>query len=150
MVNTSDNNAINVLLIHNEDQMKRIFQVILGEKGFNFIEANSGVKGWMKNENIEFDLIILDESLADTDGCSLLRRFRQEYPELPIIFLINNIRSQTYQDALALGAFAVVEKPVRMNQLALLLMGAFQKQSNLRAHHVSDSDYAPTGICAAA
>jgi DNA-binding NtrC family response regulator len=150
MNNISENSAINILLIHKEEQMKRVLHVILADKGFNFIEANSGVKGWMKNEHNDFDMIIIDESLADTDGCSLLRRFTQEYPELPIIFLINNVTSQSYQDALALGAFAIVEKPVKMNQLSLLLMGAFAKNSTQRAHHVSDDSYAPSGICAAA
>jgi DNA-binding NtrC family response regulator len=150
MDNISENSAINILLIHSEEQMKRILQVVLADKGFNFIEANSGVKGWMKNEHLDNDMIILDESMADTEGCSLLRRFRNEYPDLPVIFLVNNINSQTSQDAMALGAFAVIAKPVKINQLSLLLMGAFSKSSTQRAHHVSDDAYAPNGICAAA
>ena len=96
----SDNRAI----------LARRFQ----RRGFDIVEADSGLTAIEMIAQQEFDLILLDIMMPGIDGIETLRRIRAQKSAatLPIIMVTAKSESSNVVDALELGANDYVTKPV--------------------------------------
>ena len=78
-------------------------------------------------DTLKPDAIIMDISLPNTDGITLIRhlRFRSRYPETPVIILSalspNIIRAQTKK----LNVASIINKPLFFDDLAHALKQVF-------------------------
>ena len=57
-----------ILLIEDEQEIRRFLRVSLGSHGYQLVEAAGGNDGIMKAASQQPDLIILDLGLPDIDG----------------------------------------------------------------------------------
>ncbi|MBS0531356.1 MAG: EAL domain-containing protein [Proteobacteria bacterium] len=83
-------------------------------RGFEVVEANSGLVALDLIAKEEFDLVLLDVMIPGIDGIETLRRIRNEKPSsaLPVIMVTAKSESDNIVDALELGANDYVTKPV--------------------------------------
>ena len=58
---------------------------------YEVLSSDGESDAWKKYESNEFSLIVLDYHLADGDGLELCRRIRRHEPDVPIIFITNDI-----------------------------------------------------------
>jgi len=75
-----------VLVVDDENSIRRYLRAALGAQGFAVYEASNGeeaIKGVIANHP---DIIILDLGLPDFDGIEVTRRLR-EWSQTPIIIL---------------------------------------------------------------
>ncbi|WP_422931470.1 response regulator transcription factor [Singulisphaera sp. PoT] len=72
-----------------EDEMELADFVVRGlrEEGFHVEHAADGDEAWGRLQSSEWDLILLDWWLPNTDGLALLKRFRQANGTTPVLFL---------------------------------------------------------------
>src|SRR6476661_2898063 len=92
-----------LLVIEDEEPIRRFLRASLTNEGYRLSEATSGQEGLRIAASQPPDLIILDLGLPDLDGQQVLQRLREWYNS-PIIIL--SARDQEMQKITALDAGA--------------------------------------------
>jgi diguanylate cyclase (GGDEF)-like protein/PAS domain S-box-containing protein len=101
-----------VLTIDDEDVIRRSFQAYLEDSGFRVLQANNGRVGIEVYREHRPDIILVDLRMPEMDGLEVLATVVEEAPELPIIVVSGTGMIQDAIEALRLGAWDYVLKPV--------------------------------------
>jgi two-component system KDP operon response regulator KdpE len=76
-----------VLIIDDENAIRRFLHTSLDAHGYAVYEAGTGEDGLLQAVNVQPDLIILDLGLPGMSGIEVTRRIR-EWTDTPIIILV--------------------------------------------------------------
>ncbi|MEZ6098618.1 MAG: response regulator [Pirellulaceae bacterium] len=88
-------------------------------------------------------VVLLDYLLPDAAGLDVLEQLRRDFPRLPIIFLTSGTTGVTTSQAMKLGAFDCLNKPLQYGQLRQSIEGACTHRivfESPRVHHESVGD----------
>ncbi len=107
-----------VLLIEDDPTLGRALQEFLTGQGYAVDWLAEGQRALLAIKNYTYDLVVLDLNLPDMDGLEVLRTFRQQGSQIPVLVL-------TARDALAdrvagldAGADDYLSKPFELDELA--------------------------------
>jgi len=114
-----------ILIIDDEVQIRRLLEITLNINGYKVIEANNAKEGISLTATHNPDLIILDLSLPDEDGQSVLKKIREWYSK-PIIILSVRNSEEDIIEALDNGANDYLTKPFRSGELLARIRSAFR------------------------
>jgi DNA-binding NtrC family response regulator len=64
-----------------------------------------------------YDVILTDLAMPGIDGQQLLKRVKQTHPDTPVIIISGNSSAEEQQSSIALGAFAFLTKPFRLEDV---------------------------------
>src|SRR5206468_3082054 len=64
-----------------------------------------------------YDVIVTDLAMPGIDGQQLLKRVKQTHPDTPVIVISGNSTAEEGQSSIALGAFAYLTKPFRLEDV---------------------------------
>jgi two-component system copper resistance phosphate regulon response regulator CusR len=106
-----------VLIIEDEDAIADFLVRGLREEGFQVTRAADGDVGWRLLHNEAWDLVLLDWWLPHTEGITLLRRFRSENEQTPVIFLTARDAVSDRVHGLDRGADDYLCKPFAFEEL---------------------------------
>ncbi len=110
----------NILLVDDEEPIRRMVRAVLNNTEYAFEEASDGVKALALLESHSFDLIITDVVMPDCDGIELVISVRKKLPDIKVIVMSGGgrIRADHYLVlAEKLGAARVFEKPFDTTEL---------------------------------
>ncbi len=105
-----------ILIIEDEQEIRRFLRASLSAHGFRLIEAENGRQGLLAATSQQPDLIVLDLGLPDMDGMELIPQVR-EWSRLPIIILSARGQEREKVAALDAGADDYLTKPFGMSEL---------------------------------
>lgn len=103
-----------ILLVDDEEAIRKMVRAILGNELYEFGEAANGLDAQVLLEKQTFDLIITDVIMPDCDGIELVIAIRRKLPEIKVVVMSGGgrVRAGHYLDlAGKLGAARVFEKP---------------------------------------
>ena len=106
-----------VLLIDDEDSLRRVVEYTLEEEGHKVITAANGTAGLQAFQTHSIDLVLTDIRMPEMDGMELLTRLKAMQPDLPVIVLTAHGTIDSAVDAMKLGAFDYLTKPFNREQL---------------------------------
>lgn len=115
-----------VLIVEDEDRLRRILKMVLSENGFDVKSAadgQSGIREWQKRLP---DIVITDIRMAPVDGFEVLAFGQQYFPKVPVIILTAFGSVETAVSAMKMGAFDFLTKPVNHEQLIELIQQALR------------------------
>jgi DNA-binding response OmpR family regulator len=101
-----------VLLIDDEDILRKTLTRVLENAGCEVISAPNGLDGLKNFSNTDVDLVYLDIRLPDMDGLEVLQRIRKIDTQLPVILFTGHATLKTALDAIRLGASDYLVKPI--------------------------------------
>jgi len=106
--------SFKVLLVDDDKVICKMIEKALEPENINILSASTEVEAENIIDNQNFDLIILDVMLNDTDGFEILKKIQMKGIEVPVIFLSG--KKQDYNKILALGMGAddYITKPFSM------------------------------------
>jgi DNA-binding NtrC family response regulator len=118
-----------ILIIDDELSFLRSLRRLLWDQGYEdvFIEQNPLNVFKLIEEN-NFDLIILDVSMPEMDGITLLEKISQTHPRIPIIMVTAVDTLETALKAIKLGAYEYLTKPPDTNRLFLTIKRAIEQR----------------------
>lgn len=118
-----NHSAISVLLVDDEDQLRRVMRDLLERDGYNVIEAVDGVEALDKVDQHAPDVIVLDLNLPNLDGYGVLTRLksRPETASIPVIVLTANRDEDNEVRVFEHGATDFLSKPFRARALSARL-----------------------------
>jgi DNA-binding NtrC family response regulator len=64
-----------------------------------------------------YDVILTDLAMPGIDGQQLLKRVQQTHPNTPVIVMSGNSSDEEGESSVALGAFAYLKKPFRLEEV---------------------------------
>jgi len=103
---------IEVLVVEDDPFVRESFQIYLQTEGFKVTTAKDGVDGLESVKNHEPDVIIADLRMPRMDGIELLRAVKTCAPEVEVILASGSATLESALDAMRLGAYSYIEKPV--------------------------------------
>ena len=108
-----------ILVIDDEDLLRRVLVDALKSAGHQIIEASSGKDAVTLIRTHAPDLVLTDIVMPDRDGLELLTALRKEQPNVPVIAMSGKVvQSGLYLNVAGkLGARAVLAKPFRLDEL---------------------------------
>ncbi|MDD4890341.1 MAG: sigma-54 dependent transcriptional regulator [Phycisphaerae bacterium] len=83
-------------------------------------------------EKRPYQLIISDVNMPDGDGFELLRVVKQRYPEVVVIIITGYGTIESAVEAIKLGAYDYLTKPIIDDEIRLVVKRALQQQSLIR------------------
>ncbi len=111
---TPERVAGRILVVEDEDAVRRYVCDVLRLRGYDVLEANNGVaaiEALAGEEDTEPDLLLTDVVMPDMGGRELAERLLAERPGLRVLFMSGYAESEVvHQGALAPGT-ALLEKP---------------------------------------
>jgi len=116
---------IRVLIIEDEQAIRRLVKTILKPSGWDLIEADTAHDGLRLAQSPSVDLILLDLGLPDGDGLTLIPQLTAK-PGVPIVVLSSRDQEDDKVTALELGADDYVTKPFGAGELMARLRTALR------------------------
>ena len=105
-----------ILVVDDEQDICDLLSIELMDQGYNYFIANSVTEAVKILKNSPVDLVITDIRMPQKSGIELLRELRKNNHLLPVVFM-TGFSDITENQALSLGASAVVAKPFEMSQM---------------------------------
>lgn len=100
-----------VLVVEDEDSIRRFININLKRNGFEVYEADSGEKALEAISQHKPDIMVLDIMLPGIDGFEVCRRVREDIPEVVIVMLTAKGQDMDKIMGLDLGADDYMVKP---------------------------------------
>jgi two-component system cell cycle sensor histidine kinase/response regulator CckA len=107
-----------VLLVEDEDMVRAVAERALTRQGYTVITAENGeIALELLATHERPDLLISDVVMPVMDGPTMVRRARERYPDLPILFMSGYAEEQL-RKSINLDQVAFLAKPFSVQQLA--------------------------------
>lgn len=106
-----------ILIVDDEQSIRVTFERFLGNAGYDVDTACNFDEGMAKIAGNEYDLIIADIILGGQTGIDLLREIKNRNRICPLVLITGYPNMDTAADAVRLGAFDYLSKPVLKDQL---------------------------------
>jgi CheY-like chemotaxis protein len=101
-----------------------LFTRTIGPLGIHVVSAPDGRRALAAAHGAVFNLWILETKLRDLHGLDVVRQLRAESFRTPFIIVSGSVTVQTAVEATKLGAWGVLEKPVRLEELRSMVRSA--------------------------
>ena len=120
------NNKKRILLVDDEENARTALAKILSREEYEVVSAGNGFEALELLKNTQVDLIITDINMPEMNGMSFLREINQLYPGSNVIMVTAYGEVESYIEAMNLGAFEYINKPVRINELKKIISKVFR------------------------
>jgi len=112
--------ASTVLVVDDERTLARAIKAFLTEAGYEAEVASDGESAVELLPKLRPDVVFADVRLPGISGIDLLRRIREFDPSIPVIMMTAYGTIEGAVEAVKLGAFDYMKKPVDLEELKLL------------------------------
>ena len=127
-------NGKKILIVDDEMSVRNSLREWFLEDGFAVETAEDGNAALQRMHSGPYDIVIIDLKMPGMDGITLERRIREIDKDAAIIILTAFASVETAVEALKLGAFDYVTKPVDPDELSNTVRNAL-KQRQLEAEN---------------
>jgi two-component system KDP operon response regulator KdpE len=117
--------AVRILVVDDEPPIRRLLRTGLSSQGYDVLEAGTGREADQLLASAP-ELVILDLGLPDVAGQDLLRRWRAEGNDVPVLILSSRTDEAGIVEALELGADDYLTKPFGVKELVARIRNALR------------------------
>jgi len=133
-----------VLIIDDDTYICRILKKYLEQNGYEAEAVFSGVAAKNIIEKKDFDLVLSDFRLPDSDGLKVLQHVKLKNPSIPVIIMTAYAEVKMAVELIKKGAFDYITKPIQQEEVLRIIDRAL-KHSKGRTGKVSFSKEFITG-----
>jgi two-component system, NtrC family, response regulator AtoC len=113
-----------VLVVDDDPGTRKVAKANLALEGFEVLVASSGAEALARLAESDPLAVVTDLKMPDVDGITLMERIHAERRPLPVVLVTAHATVETAVQALRRGAAHYLVKPVRWDELALVLRQA--------------------------
>jgi len=118
-----------ILIVEDDVRVGESLRLLLKKRGFHPLLASNGKEGLSLFRQEGVDLVITDLVMPKMDGIELLEAIKGLRPETEVIVISAQGTIERAVQAMKLGAFDFIEKPINPRVISLLVERALEKQS---------------------
>lgn len=130
-----DEDSAWILIVDDDPGIQEVLEEALRHRGYRVQGASDGL--WVSRALQEgvfpFDLVILDWKMPGLDGLGVLRELKTFAPETPVILVSSFADDSLWVEALSLGVFEVLPKPIDFGQLFFVVEQALHRSPGSEA-----------------
>src|SRR3954463_14562770 len=115
-----------LLVVDDEPSILYFFRQAFAEPEVTLLTASSAAEGIEAVTRDRPDVIILDINLPDASGLETFQRIHEIDPRIPVIFITGHGTMATAIEAMRLGAYESLLKPLELDQLSDVVERAFE------------------------
>jgi two-component system nitrogen regulation response regulator GlnG len=127
-----------LLVVDDEPSILHFFRRAFREPAVTVRTAASAAEALAGIADVRADVVVLDINLPDASGLDTFRRIRQHDARIPVIFITGHGTTATAIEAMRLGAYEYLLKPLELDQLTDLVYRAFEISRLMRVPAVID------------
>ena len=136
---TLTRDAKTVLVVDDEEDIRRMLRRVLSDKGYRVVEADRGLLALRLVKEHVPDVIVLDAMLPELHGFDIARRIKgsEKYGSIPIIMISAVYRGWRIAEDLktAYGIEAYLEKPFRIADVVAAVQRAAAQRDTRKSTH---------------
>jgi DNA-binding NtrC family response regulator len=115
-----------ILVIDDEDSIRDYLSMMLEREGYGVRASADGRKALKLYAQEAFDVVITDIQLPGIDGIEVLKTLRERDPTIPVVIVTGHASQESAIEALNLGAFYYLLKPVSNDELKQVVRNALE------------------------
>ncbi|HVV32596.1 MAG TPA: response regulator transcription factor [Vitreimonas sp.] len=119
-----------ILVVEDDKNLREQLAAALGDAGYTVDSADNGEDGQFLGETEPFDLAILDLGLPKVDGLTVLKAWRKQGRNMPVLILSARDRWSEKVEGLDLGANDYVTKPFHMGEMLARVRANVRRQTD--------------------
>ncbi|MCG6905968.1 MAG: sigma-54 dependent transcriptional regulator [Desulfobacteraceae bacterium] len=127
-----------ILIIDDDDQLRRSFEKLLTEEDYAVQTAPSGEAGVKLVDQRSPDLVILDMRLPGMNGLQTFLQIQRIEPKLPVIIMTAFGTTETAIEATKMGAYDYILKPFDIPDMLAVIQKAIEAGHFMRSPVVVD------------
>ncbi|MDA8082723.1 MAG: sigma-54 dependent transcriptional regulator [Nitrospiraceae bacterium] len=117
---------ISVLVVDDEEPIRRLLRKELTRKGFGVETASDGQEALGIMTERVFDVILLDIMMPGMDGMALMKKLHLDPASPVIVVLTGKATVETAVDAMKHGAYDYLTKPYKLDELVIVINRAYE------------------------
>jgi len=117
---------IRILVVDDEESARVALSKILTHEGHDVSSAGNGLEALEFLRNRDADLIITDINMPGMNGLTFLRELNRSHPRSNVIMLTAYGEVESYLEAMNLGAFEYINKPINYADLKKVINKIFK------------------------
>jgi two-component system response regulator AtoC len=114
-----------ILVVDDESLLRWSLREQLTKEGYDVLEAGSASAAYDQLRG-DVDLVLLDFKLPDGNGIDILRRIKEQSPDILVILMTAFSTVENAVEAMKLGAYHYVNKPFNLDEVVLLVEKALE------------------------
>jgi DNA-binding NtrC family response regulator len=127
---SDDGHGQRILLVDDDEDMRSLLADVLTDEGFTVDQAANGAEALVLLHRETFAAILLDKRMPGLSGMDLLPGLRVICPETLVIVITAFGDAHTAAESTEKGAFGVLFKPFRMDELRAMLDHALARYAS--------------------
>ncbi len=112
-----------ILVIDDDKGIQKSFANLLS-KEHEVLSGYNGKEGLEILEAREADMVFLDYQMPGSDGIEVLKIIKKKEPELPVVMITAHGSFETIIEAISLGAYDYIEKPLDIDKINIIVKRA--------------------------
>jgi len=118
-----------ILFVDDEEEILSIVEQYLSRHGYQVTVSDNGAKALALAREKVFDIIFTDLKMPEVGGLELLRAVKETSPETEVIILTGYGTVDSAVEALKLGSYDYLQKPIEFERLKILIDRIIEKQT---------------------
>lgn len=110
-----------ILLVDDEENARVALSKLLAREGYIIDMVANGFEALNHLREHDVNLIVTDINMPEMDGISFLRELKKSFPGSNVIMITAYGEVESYIEAINLGAFEYINKPVRIEELKTIM-----------------------------
>ena len=117
-----------ILIIDDEVNVALLLSKFLTRNGFDVQTASNGTAGMECLKNGNFNLVLCDFRLEDTDGREMLKNIKLQYPKTGVIIITGYSDIKMAVELIKMGAYDYITKPLYPDEILNTVNKAIETQ----------------------
>jgi DNA-binding NtrC family response regulator len=130
-----------ILIVDDEKSQRDMLSGSLQKEGYSVAPAESGFEAIGLCEDKYFEVALIDLKMPGMDGIELLKKLKEINPEIQVIIMTAYGTIETAVEAMKLGAYHYVNKPINLDELKLNVKKALENH-----HLLAENKYLRTEL----
>jgi DNA-binding NtrC family response regulator len=121
---------IQIIVIDDEPIVGKRLKPALEKSGYEVEFYETGAAALKRLSEKDFDIVVTDVRMDEIDGMEILTRVTENRPRVKVIMITGYATIEVAREAMAKGAFDVIAKPFKPNDLREIIQKAAQALSS--------------------
>ncbi|HET6962776.1 MAG TPA: sigma-54 dependent transcriptional regulator [Terriglobia bacterium] len=121
-----------ILIVDDEPSARSGLAELVSKWNFRTDSAENGEKALALIPELDPAVVITDLSMPVMDGMTLLKKIKEDYPEISVIMLTAQATIDSAVEAMKVGAYDYLEKPPDFTRLRILLDKCLEREKTLK------------------
>ncbi|MGA1845370.1 MAG: sigma-54-dependent transcriptional regulator [bacterium] len=117
-----------ILIVDDENRIRSSLAGILKDEGYDVSCAEDGTHALERLEEENPDLMLLDIWMPGIDGMEVLKRTKEQWPDIAVVMISGHGNIETAVKAIKMGAYDFIEKPLSLEKTILIVQHALETQ----------------------